>query len=62
MHLLKNKKGVAIMLVLAAISVLTAMGVEFAYNTNVYHNLAQSQAPVDIVFAHRRVFWSEPRR
>ncbi len=31
------------MLVLSAISVLTAMGVEFAYNTSVYYNLAQNE-------------------
>ena len=31
------------MLVLSAISVLTAMGVEFAYNTSVYYNLAHNE-------------------
>jgi len=39
----RNKKGVALMLVLSAISVLTAMGVEFAYNTSVYYNLAHNE-------------------
>lgn len=31
------------MLVLSAISVLTAMGIEFAYNTSIYYNLAQNE-------------------
>lgn len=31
------------MLVLSAISVLTAMGVEFAYNTSIYYNLANNE-------------------
>ncbi len=43
MRLIRNKKGVALMLVLAAISVLTAVGVEFAYNTSIYYNLAQNE-------------------
>lgn len=42
-RLLKNSKGVALMLVLSAISVLTAMGIEFAYNTSIYYNLAQNE-------------------
>ena len=43
LKLLKNSRGVALMLVLSAISVLTVMGVEFAYNTSVYYNLAQNE-------------------
>lgn len=44
MRLFKENKGVALMLVLSAITVLTMMGVEFAYNTSVFHNLAQNEA------------------
>lgn len=39
----KNKRGVALILVLSAVTVLTTMGVEFAYNTNIYYNLAQNE-------------------
>jgi general secretion pathway protein K len=38
-----NKRGVALMLVLSAIVVLTTMVVEFAYNTNVDYHLAQNE-------------------
>jgi len=43
-RLLKNRRGVALMLVLSAITLLTMTGVEFAYNTSVYYNLAQNEA------------------
>jgi type II secretory pathway component PulK len=42
-RMLKNSRGVALMLVLSAISVLTAMGIEFAYNTSIYYNLAHNE-------------------
>ena len=38
-----NKKGVALMLVLSAIVVLSTVLVEFAYNTNVNYNLAMNE-------------------
>ena len=38
----RNKRGVALMLVLSAIVLLTTMGVEFAYNTNVSYHLAKN--------------------
>ncbi|MBN1282440.1 MAG: general secretion pathway protein GspK [Proteobacteria bacterium] len=44
MRLIGNRKGVALMLVLSAITVLTMVGVEFAYNTSVYYNLVQNEA------------------
>jgi type II secretory pathway component PulK len=44
MRFFKNNRGVALMLVLSAVSVLTAMGVEFAYNTSIYYDLAQNEA------------------
>jgi len=44
MRILRDRRGVALMLVLSAITVLTMVGVEFAYNTSVYHNLAQNEA------------------
>ncbi|MBT3182340.1 MAG: hypothetical protein HN337_07535 [Deltaproteobacteria bacterium] len=40
---LKNQRGVALMLVLSAITILTTMIVEFAYNTNVNYNLALNE-------------------
>jgi type II secretory pathway component PulK len=39
----RSKKGVALMLVLAALVLMTTMGVEFAYNTNVNYHLALSE-------------------
>lgn len=39
---LRNRRGVALMLVLSAIVLLTTMSVEFAYNTNVNQHLAQN--------------------
>ncbi len=38
-----NRRGVALILVLSALMVLTAMGVEFAYNTNVNYHLASGE-------------------
>ncbi len=43
MKRLFNKKGVALMLVLSAIVVLSTVLVEFAYNTNVNYNLAMNE-------------------
>lgn len=40
---LKSKKGMALILVLGAIFIITAMAVEFAYNTNVNYHLAQNE-------------------
>ncbi len=40
---LKSKKGMALILVLGAISIMTAMAIEFAYNTNVNYHLAQNE-------------------
>lgn len=42
-RILRSKKGVALMLVLAALVLMTTMGVEFAYNTNVNYHLALSE-------------------
>ncbi|PIR26389.1 MAG: hypothetical protein COX62_02215 [Deltaproteobacteria bacterium CG_4_10_14_0_2_um_filter_43_8] len=38
----KNERGVALMLVLSAITVITVAGIEFAYNTNVNYHLARN--------------------
>ena len=40
---LKNQSGVALMIVMAAITLLTSIAVEFAYNTNVNYNLALNE-------------------
>ncbi len=40
MKIVKNKKGIALMMVLSAIVLLTTMLVEFAYNTSINHHLA----------------------
>lgn len=40
---LRSNKGMALILVLGAISVMTAMAVEFAYNTNVNYHLALNE-------------------
>jgi general secretion pathway protein K len=42
-HNLKSKKGMALILVLGAISIMTAMAIEFAYNTNVNYHLALNE-------------------
>lgn len=39
----RREKGMALILVLGAISIMTAMAIEFAYNTNVNYHLAQNE-------------------
>ena len=43
MNLYRKQSGVALMLVLAALVVLTTMAAEFAYNTNVSYHLALNE-------------------
>ena len=43
MKAIRNQKGIALMLVLSAIVVLTTMIVEFAYNTNVNYHLSLNE-------------------
>jgi len=40
---LKSDKGMALILVLSAVAIMTAMAVEFAYNTNVNYHLARNE-------------------
>jgi general secretion pathway protein K len=44
LKLFRNRRGVALMLVLSAVAMLTSMGIEFAYNTSIYYDLAQNEA------------------
>ncbi len=39
---MRNEKGIALILVLSSITILTTMAVEFAYNTNVNYHLARN--------------------
>ena len=42
-HLLKQQRGIALIMVLTAITILTVASIEFAYNTNVAYQLAVSE-------------------